>query len=135
MANVNFSDFEEIKQLINLTEVIPGLECNYPVNFDLGQSIEFTYHENGLEYMIFVTPKFCKKKVCHYKLYDKVSAITKELIAKGSFENSSLLEFFVLEGSLFQPQKATYDEVVSAISNIDMNDAYDPSKKFWINNL
>jgi hypothetical protein len=53
------------------------------------------------------------------------------LIEKGSFENSSLLEFFVLEGSLFQPKKATYDEVVSAILNIDLNDAYDPQKKFW----
>ena len=64
MANVNFSDFEEIMQLINLAEVIPGLECNYPVNFGLGQSIEFVYHEHGLEYLIFVTPKFCKNKLC-----------------------------------------------------------------------
>ena len=131
MANVNFNEIEEIVQLIKFAETIPGLECNYPVNFGLGQSIEFVYHENGLEYLIFVTPKFCKNKLCHYKLYDKVSAITKELIEKGSFENSSLLEFFVLEGLLFQPKKATHNEVVSAILNIDLNDAYDPQKKFW----
>lgn len=118
-------------QLINQAEEIPGLECNYPVNFDLGQSIEFIYHENGLEYSIIATPIICNNKVCHYKLFDKISAISKELIAKGSFENSSLLEILVLEGSYCQPKKATYDEVVKAISNIDMNDAYDPSQKFW----
>jgi hypothetical protein len=131
MKKLNFSDFEEIMQLIKLAEIIPGFECNYPVNVELYHSIEFIYRENNKEYLFFVTPMIYKNQVSYYKLYDKMSLLNKDLIAHGTYDNFPHDKYFKLDGGLFFPKEISYDEVVKAMLNIDMGDSYDPQKKFW----
>jgi hypothetical protein len=131
MKKLNFSEIEEIVQLIDLSKSIPGLECKYPVNFNTDKSIQFAYRENDLEYLFFVTPIIRNGKFRHYRLYDKVSLYVKELIKHGTYDDFSHRKYFELDGGLFFPKEVSYDEVVKAILNIDMGDAYDPQKKFW----
>jgi hypothetical protein len=126
-----FCNVEEIKQLEALCETISGLEMNYPVYFDFYFSIEFIYHENDLEYIFIVAPIISKGKVRHYRLYDKVSLLNKDLIAYGDRANFPYVGYNLLDGGLFVPKKVSYDEVVKAMLNIDMEDAYDPNKIFW----
>ena len=126
-----FCNVEEIKQLETLCETISGLEMNYPVYFDCYYSIEFIYHENDLEYIFIVAPIISKGKVCHYRLYDKVSLCIKKLVEHGTYDNFPHDKYFKLDGGLFFPKEVSYDEVVKAMLNIDMKDAYDPNKKFW----
>ena len=128
-----FCNVEEIKQLKALCDTISGLEMNYPVYFDCYYSIQFIYHENDLEYTFIVAPiiSISNEKVRHYRLYDKVSLLKKDLIAYGDGANFPFEEYNLLDGGLFVPIKVSYDEVVKAMLNIDMEDAYDPNKIFW----
>ena len=128
-----FCNVEEIKQLEALCETISGLEMNYPVYFDCYYSIQFIYHENDLEYTFIVAPiiSISNEKVRHYRLYDKESLLRKDLIAYGDGDNFPYAEYNLLDGGLFVPKKVSYDEVVKAMLNIDMEDAYDPNKIFW----
>jgi len=128
-----FCNVEEIKQLKALTDTISGLEMNYPVYFDFLFSIEFIYHENDLEYTFIVAPiiSISNEKVRHYRLYDKESLLRKDLIAYGDRDNFPFAEYYLLDGGLFVPKKVSYIEVVKAMLNIDMEDAYDPNKIFW----
>jgi hypothetical protein len=128
-----FCNVEEIKQLKALCDNISGLEMNYPVYFDCYYSIQFIYHENDLEYTFIVAPiiSISNEKVRHYRLYDKESLLRKDLIAYGDRDNFPFAEYYLLDGGLFFPKEVTYDEVVKAMLNIDMEDAYDPNKIFW----
>jgi hypothetical protein len=131
MKSVNFYEFEELKKLIKLAETIPGLECNYPINVEMYESFEFKYREDNMEYLLYVTPIFDKNQVIHYMLFDKVSLFCKDLLEFGKFEKFPFYDYFEVEGTMFLPKKVTYDGVTNAILNIDMNEAYDYTKKFW----
>ncbi len=140
MEKEYFCNVEEIKQLKALCDTISGLEMNYPVYFDCYYSIQFIYHENDLEYTFIVAPiigisngkvRHYNGKVRHYRLYDKESLLRKDLIAYGDGDNFPYAEYYLLDGGLFVPKKVSYDEVVKAMLNIDMEDAYDPNKIFW----
>ncbi len=131
MKSVNFYEFEELKKLIKLAETIPGSECNYPINVELYESFEFKYREDNMEYLLYVTPIFDKNQVINYMLFDKVSLFCKDLLEFGKFEKFPFYDYFEVEGTMFLPKKVTYDGVTNAILNIDMNEAYDYTKKFW----
>lgn len=127
-----FCNAEEIVRLKNLSLTIPGLEMNHPVWYDFDFSIVFIYHKNDLEYIFYVTPVFSQGNIINYKLYDKVSLLIKDLIASDDRDNFPSSDYNKLDGGLFFPKEVSYDEVVKAMLNIDMADAYDPNKKFWV---
>lgn len=130
MKKLNFNKFEEIIQLIDLAENIPGFICLYPVKFQSSDTIMFLYIENNLLYIFYVTPKIFYNKVYYYKLFDKISMEAKDFLENGINGKFDINKYYYLKGSQFLPKNASYDDVVKAILNIDMNDAIDISKKF-----
>ncbi len=130
-----FNNVEEISHLKALSETIPGLEMKCPVWWDFKCAIQFTYRLDDLEYYFILTPILQNEEVIHYLLFDKVSLLNKDFIAHGTYENFPFGDYYKLDGGLFFPKEISYEDAIHCIQNIDMEDAYDPSKKFWMNSL
>lgn len=126
-----FKKSKQITQLKELIETIDELEMKFPIRFNCEVGIQFTYQKNDLEYIFIIVPIKEKGKDIQFKLYDKLSLICKSLISFGPDGDFPYNEYFHLEGSIMFPKIISFDEVILAVQNIDLADAYQISKKFW----